>query len=132
MHVMLCLDDRNGMLFNRRRQSRDREALRDMLETAGPARLWVAPMSAGLFPEGAVCVDESPLDAAAPGDYCLMEQPPLGPWAGRIESLTVYRWNRLYPSDAALDLDLGRWRLVSRRDFPGHSHETLTKEVYLP
>gem|GEM_PF-5722604 len=37
MDVFVCLDDRNGMLFNHRRQSRDREVIRDVL--GGPALL---------------------------------------------------------------------------------------------
>lgn len=30
MHLVLCLDDNNGMAFNGRRQSRDRELTRQM------------------------------------------------------------------------------------------------------
>ena len=45
MIVCLCLDDREGLFFNHRRQSRDRAVLQDMGETVGPGRLWVHPLS---------------------------------------------------------------------------------------
>ena len=50
----------------------------------------------------------------------------------KLESLVLYRWNRRYPADVYFDLDLSQWRLVSRREFSGTSHDTITKEVYLP
>ena len=41
MRVIVCLDDRNGMLFNRRRQSRDRRVVEDILRELGEKRLLV-------------------------------------------------------------------------------------------
>ena len=47
------------------------------------------------------------------------------------ELLVLYRWDRIYPADQRLDLDLARdFRLVSVQDFAGHAHEIITKEVY--
>lgn len=134
MRVIICLDDRNGMLFNHRRQSRDREVLKDILKAAEGNRVWIRPFSQKLFQgaENQVRVSESPLEAAGPGEACFVEELPLAGWEGAIESLTVYRWNRHYPGDFFLDLDLSGWRLVSRREFPGSSHEKITKEVYEP
>ena len=89
MDVFVCLDDRGGMFFNHRRQSRDREVIQDMLDS----------------------LDGKPL---------------------YIRTLTVYRWNRRYPADVFLDVDLSGWRRVSCWEFPGHSHERISKEVYCP
>ena len=44
MIVCLCLDDREGLFFNHRRQSRDRAVLQDVGETVGQGRLWVHPL----------------------------------------------------------------------------------------
>ncbi len=132
MEVILCLDDRNGMLFNGRRQSRDRQVIGDILKTAGDRPLWIRPFSLPLFAgaEERVSVDPEPL---ARGGLCFVEDLPLKPWEGKIEKLTVYRWNKLYPGDFYLDLDLGQgWRKTASEEFPGHSHEKITKEVYLP
>ena len=134
MRVILCLDDRNGMAFNHRRQSRDREVIRDIVDSLSGKKLWMCPGSKTLFPqwEREFQLWDNPLEAAGPGEFCFVETPPLVPWRDRIESLTVYRWNRHYPGDQFLDLDLSQWRLVSRREFPGNSHKTITKEVYEP
>lgn len=135
MHVILCLDDRDGMLFNHRRQSRDRTVLEDIFQNLEERQLLIRPFSLSLFREygDQVQMEEALLENAGPEDCCFVEDLPLAPWKDKIQSITVYRWNRHYPADVSLDLNLkSEWRLVSRRDFPGHSHETITKEVYQP
>lgn len=57
MTVILTLDDRGGMSFNGRRQSRDRLLIADLLSelrARGVTRLVLAPSSASLFPEDAL------------------------------------------------------------------------------
>ena len=49
MDVFVCLDDRNGMLFNHRRQSRDREVIQDMLDSLDGKPLYIRPYSQVLF-----------------------------------------------------------------------------------
>lgn len=134
MRVIVCVDDSGGMLFNRRRQSRDRNVLHDILRDTAGKRLWIRPFSQKLFQgmEDRVRISDSPLELAGPGESCFVEDLSLAGWAGRVESITVYRWNRRYPGDFFLDVDLSAWRLVSRREFSGSSHEKITKEVYEP
>lgn len=133
MRVIVCLDDRNGMLFNRRRQSRDRRVVEDILRELGEKRLLVNGFSAPLFERAGerIRVEDDPLAAAGREDVCFVENLPLAPWAAAIERLTVYRWNRVYPADMRLDLALeSGWHLVAASDFPGFSHEKITKEIY--
>ncbi|MDD5931522.1 MAG: ribonuclease Z [Oscillospiraceae bacterium] len=131
MTLIVCLDDKNGMAFNHRRQSQDRLLRRRVLDLAGEAPLWMNAYSAGQFGESAaIRVAEDFLDRAGPGDFAFAEFPPLAPWAERAERIIALRWNRLYPADARLDIDLSAWRLTSTEEFPGSSHETLTLEVY--
>ena len=133
MTVFVCVDDENGMLFNRRRQSRDRVLIEDVLRTAGGAPLWVSPYSAPLFAEAdpAVHTAEQPLEAAGAEEACFVEVPPLAPWLARIQTLIVYRWNRLYPSDRRLDIDPAQgFSLRETSEFAGSSHEKITKEVW--
>lgn len=133
MRVIVCLDDRNGMLFNRRRQSRDRRVVEDILRELGEKRLLVNGFSAPLFERAGdrIRVEDDPLAAAGREDVCFVENLPLAPWAAAIERLTVYRWNRVYPADMRLDLALeSGWHLVAASEFPGFSHEKITKEIY--
>ena len=130
MIAAVCIDDRNGLLFNRRRLSRDRAQQEDLLALCGKKPLWLAPYSAPLFdwaPER-VRVEEKFLEQAAPGDICFVEDRPLP--AEKLEGLILYRWNRAYPSDVRLELDLSQFALTERAEFSGTSHETITRERY--
>ena len=134
MHIFVPIDDREGLLFNRRRQSRDRALMEEMLLRCGPSPLRISPFSQDLFtPEEAdrIAVSEDFLDTAQAGDFCLCEDRALAPYEDRIESLTLCRWNRDYPGDFFLDLDLAAWRLQETKEIPGTSHDTITLEVYV-
>ena len=132
MQIIVCIDDKGGMAFNRRRQSRDRVVQEKILKLSAGKKLWMSCDSARLFPEGGgnIQAQEHFLQDAAPEDFCFVEQEALGPWVGQISRIYVIRWNRVYPADLWLDLDLTQWRLVSSEEFPGYSHEKITLEVY--
>lgn len=141
MYCILTLDNENGMMFNHRRQSRDRIMLERLVRLArsltagGTGRLLMAPYTAGLFPdglpEGAVAAVDF-LDRAEAGDVCFVEDTPLAPHRARITCLYVFRWNRDYPADRRLDLDLSGWERTEQEEFPGSSHDKITLERYLP
>lgn len=132
MIAAVCIGDGGGMLFNRRRVSRDRAQQEDLLALCGEGRLWLAPCSAALFGWAAerVAVDDAFLEKAGPGEVCFVEDRPLSPLADRLEAVLLYRWNRAYPADVRLDLDLSGFRLAERTEFPGTSHEKITRELY--
>ncbi len=133
MIAVLCIDDNNGLMFNRRRLSQDRALRADLLREAGGRRLWMNAYSRRQFGaegEGLITVDEDFLARAGAGDLCFVEGAALLPHLARMEGLILYRWNRRYPADVYLDLDLSSLRLCASEEFPGHSHETITKEVY--
>ena len=135
MKIIVCLDDALGMLFNSRRQSRDRRVLDDVAELTRGKGLYIAPFSQKLFEgreqEYKVC-DEM-LSVAQSGEYCFVENMPLKPYISSIEEIVVYRWNRLYPSDMKFDIDLEKegFKKLSSMDFEGYSHEKITKEVFV-
>ncbi len=134
MKAVVCLDEGGGMLFNHRRQSRDRQQIADLWQLVGQGRLWCAPFSAPLFAEGErqPLFDEAFLEKAGPGDYCLVEDRALSPYLDQIEELIVYHWNRVYPRDLVLDIPLpGMLHLAGRVDLPGYSHECITRERYI-
>lgn len=131
MNLIVALDDRNGMRFNRRRQSRDRVLTERILQISG-GKLTVNAYTAALFAgeKAELTVSEDPVSAARPGDWCFLEDLPPAPAKGKIEKLVIYRWNRVYPADLTFDLDISAMRLISKTDFAGYSHEKLTEEVY--
>ena len=119
--------------------------LRDDVQkmTAGQ-KLWMNAYSARQFQEGsqtgenvtgvsetaALIVAEDFLRQAGENDFCFVENEKLLPYSDRITEVVVYRWNRSYPGDFHLDLDLKQWRLVQTTEFAGYSHEKITKEIY--
>ena len=137
MNIIVCLDDNGGMLFNQRRQSRDKILLEDMLNMVEEKsrKLWIAPFSEKLLKSYMekrpfVTVDENYLDKAEAQDFCFVENETLKKWNEKIDSIILYRWNRVYPADTYFDVDLSSWQLVSTGEFAGASHERITKEVY--
>lgn len=133
MNIILILDDNMGMMFNNRRQSRDRELIKQIIELTRDSRLYMNAYSYKLYGEydkGNIFVSEDCLSLAKEGDYCLVESSPLAPYTDRINKIIAYRWNRNYPYDYTLDIDLAEWNLCESTDFAGNSHEKITKEVY--
>lgn len=133
MHLILCLDDRNGMLFAGRRQSTDRILCRHILQMAGDNKLWMNAYSAGQFEKplnATVCNDF--LEKAGENDYCFVENADVLSCLPKTRKLIIYRWNRVYPSDVKFPAEeLSRWQKVSEFEFPGYSHERITQEVYI-
>ena len=132
MNAIVCVDNRQGMLFNHRRQSRD-QALKDfLLNLAGEKGLHMNHFSEKLF-EGSpnIHIAEDFLDCAREDDFCFVEDHLLKPYENKIHSLIVCRWNRDYPGDFFLDLDYSGRKLVFAEEFPGTSHEKITVEVYV-
>lgn len=134
MKVIVCLDDNGGMMFNSRRQSRDRAVTADILRTVVGARLYIDPYSEKLFLEsgGEYSVSDRMLDEASKGDVCFVENKELSDYADRIEEIVIYRWNRRYPADRFFDIDLEKqgFKRVDTEEFEGYSHEKITKEIF--
>jgi hypothetical protein len=135
MRVAVCLDDKGGMMFNHRRQSRDRTVTEDVIASAGNSTLYLAPYSEKLFSEaGASFVaDDRFLSMAEQGELCFVEDRHLLSVVDRIEEVIVYRWNRSYPTDLFFDLDLTALGFCLREatEWEGYSHEKITKEIFV-
>ena len=58
MHLVVCLDNRDGMSFGGRRLSSDRVLTEYMLNLTSGSKLWMSAYSATLFPAEKVCVAE--------------------------------------------------------------------------
>lgn len=132
MKVIVCLDKNGGMLFNRRRQSRDRYLIDDLERHLQGAPLRMAPYSQSLFLQNKIScvVSEDPLADAGAEDYCFIEDRALSPYQDSITEVILYHWNRHYPADLVFDLDMSAFKRISTADFPGFSHEKITKEVW--
>lgn len=135
MTVIFCIDDRGGMVFNKRRQSRDRVVTSDVLTLAREEGkiLSVSPFSEKLFAEAGaeVRVLEDIVSEAKRTDICFVEDITPSAFGKKVSRLVVYKWNRVYPADLYADVELSRWKLTSSEELSGYSHEKITKEIYV-
>ncbi|MBO5952932.1 MAG: ribonuclease Z [Oscillospiraceae bacterium] len=135
MKLIVCLDNRNGMLFAGRRQSSDRKLRQRILEITAGCRLWMNSYSAKQFGEAGenILVSEGFMADAAAEDCCFAENTDIRPFVDRIDTVILYRWNRDYPADVRFPVELfaDRWRLAESCEFAGYSHDTITEEIYM-
>lgn len=133
MIPIVCVDERNGMLFAGRRQSQDRVLRQDILKEAQGHALWMNAYSVKQFSDNHcpnIFIAEDYLAQAGEQDFCFVENQSLAPYLSRISTLLVYRWDRLYPADFYLDITLDTFILESVIEFDGYSHKKIQKERY--
>lgn len=133
MIAAVCIGEGNGMLFNRRPgQPGQASAGGPAVPVRGEAAVAGTATPAPLFADVSdrITVDEDFLEKAGSGEVCFVEDQPLAPAADRVEAVVLYRWNRAYPADVRFDFDLTDFRLEERTEFPGASHEKITRELY--
>jgi len=137
MNLAVTLDDAGGMMFNHRRQSRDRTLLAELMDTCKGKSLYIYPYSESLLREALpedgpeLIVSEHALEEAGDEDWVFVEDRSPLPFADRIQTILVYKWNRPYPADLTFDIPLGEWTLSDITEFEGSSHDVITREVFI-
>ena len=131
MNAIICLDEKNGMMFNKRRQSRDSVLNQKVLELSEGKRLMMNGYSAKLFGgDKGIIADDNFLQIAQTGDFCFIESPLES--LHNVENLYVFLWNRHYPADVYFNFDIKKegFVLQSTEEFAGTSHEKITLNIY--
>ena len=134
MKLILCVDDKGGLAFNHRRQSRDRVLNEHILMHCGMHRLWISPYTAKLFGADTavrLCIAEDCLERAEEDDYCFAEVYNPAPYLNKVQQVILYHWNRVYPADRYFTLPETGWTKQSETEFAGSSHEKITEEVFV-
>lgn len=127
--MIFCLDDKNGLMFNGRRQSSDRAVTERIMEYAAGKRLLIDNYSAKLLPGAQV------YDGQLWGEDVVFAETGelIGQCMELADKLILYKWNRVYPRDVCVSMEqiTATWRLRSSVSFPGNSHDLITEEVYV-
>ena len=135
MTAIVCIEDRGGMTFMRRRLSKDKVLTEDIVKTVGDGILYISDFSESLFAKSDISVMSvsNPLDSAEAGDYAFIENSGLKESLEKIKVLIIYKWNRKYPFDFSLDVEPEKcgFSLKESYDFKGSSHDKITKEIYV-
>ena len=134
MTLYFCLDDRNGLAYNRRRQSRDSAVLGD-IRAHLEGELLIDPISQRIVEEAGIpwCTAPEELSRELSGRSYFVEARQPGDWVNLARKVVIYRWNRPYPADRWFDIDLNAmgFSLVETLEFGGTSHRNITREVYV-
>ena len=135
MNIIICLDDKNGLMFNKRRVSQDKIVRSNIQSLVKDSNLFMNEYSYKLYKDidiGNIKVCENFLSECETNDFCLVENNTLEKFLDKIDTLIIYKWNRIYPADFYFDIDYkdGSWELIKIEEFQGSSHEKITKESY--
>lgn len=131
MKLIFCVDKKNGIMFNRRRQSQDRILRSKMLEHIADNVLWMSSYSAKQFTEGGEFkIDDNYMTKAAEEDYCFVEDGEYD--VSKCNEILLFKWNRDYPADRFLEVNLKKlgFQKKATEEFAGSSHEKITLEIY--
>lgn len=135
MKIIVTLDDRNGMTFNKRRQSQDIKLREYILQLVNGSFLFMNSYSGKQFLEhkqSNIIVCDDFLSKASDTDFCFVENENLTTHLNKISAIFICRWNRDYPSDTKFDLDVTTdFKLQSTVDIVGKSHEKITIEEWI-
>lgn len=129
MQVIITVENRNGMLFNHRRVSRDQKVSERILAYCKEKKLWMNAYSAKLFENNPqIRVSETFLEQK--DAICFVEDQDVTPYLPEIDTIIRFHWNRDYPADFFFTVDLSEWNRIHQEEFAGKSHEKITMEVY--
>lgn len=130
MNIIACIDDNNGILFNNRRQSRDKEVIKKIMDVVGENILLIHSFSKNLFEEyDNIVVNDNLLEEAKTSDFCFVEN--VKPTSCKnIHKVYLFKWNKKYPYDTTFDIKTDEYHLAFTEEFKGNSHDNITLEIY--
>lgn len=127
-NLIVCISNNNGMMFNNRRQSRDRLLLEKLCTDYQNERIIIHEYSNKLFDGLNVELSET---LCVDGATSFVEDPDLIPAETIFDKIVVVRWNRDYPADKFFTIDLGDYTCVAQEEFVGKSHDEILIETYV-
>ena len=158
MKVIVCVDNEYGVMFNNRRQSRDGEVINDIVHNIKD-RLWISEFSKEMFVEYfnkysveyielenvfkvsssfddkcrdiEIIVDNDMLDKVNEDEWCFVENVLLERYKDSINKVILYNWNKKYPADRYLDINMNEYSLIESNEFKGFSHDIIIKSSYV-
>lgn len=129
MTLIFCVDNNFGLMFNKRRQSRDSAVLEDIKNHY--EKVYISAYSEKLFTEAdidyIVCDNFTECDGV-----CFIEDKYAPDLFALADEIIIYHWGKVYPADTRLDFDLlsADFKLAEYCLFKGTSHNEIKKERY--
>ena len=111
MNIIVCLEDKNGMMFNKRRLSQDVAIREDIYKNMDGKSLIMNDYSYKMFSK-----DEPKIDVIVREDLPVCDS----------ENLQFIEDKQLGNFESN-----GKWEVVSEKEFEGNSHDKITKKIIL-
>lgn len=129
MKIIACVDNRLGMMFNHRRVSFDRYIVDDLQDLLDREPIIVnADLACKINKKLSVQISNTiTIDT---DKYQWIENFNLSNYQYEITDLILYYFNRDYPYDIELGIDLSLYEIHNRKDFKGYSHDKITRIIY--
>ncbi len=134
MKLIICTENNNGIMFNKRRVSKDKAVIERIIKTVGDNKLFVNSYSSALFSDKQhnLIISDEPLAEAPDCDYCFVENICVEPFIEKCSTVIIYSWNRSYPSDLKFPREkvIHGKKLIAFNEFKGNSHSKITEEIF--
>lgn len=121
--VITFLDEKNGMMFNNRRQSKDEVVKKYIKEIIGEETLYLSAYSKKYYDFGK---EVNKFNNSM--SFALVEDPKNMPLS--IDKFIIFYWNRHYPADSFFNCDLNKYVVTNETEIVGKSHEKITVRTY--
>lgn len=132
MKAIVCTDLDFGILFNHRRVSQDIKQREDLFQLIQNQPLVMDAATAKLYGDHPQIKIVDDLRVSVNDDqFCVFENDMINQYQEKIDTLIHYNWNRKYPSDCKLKLDLSKYIIKEQVEFGGKSHEKITRTIYV-
>ena len=137
MILITVVDNNMGLLFNNRRLSKDEELKKMIYFITNHRRLAMCFYSLDQFNDDSLQLFTPEISITnvepsewTPCDFYFNEIYPLKEGEKFIDKIILFKWNRDYPSDTKLEIDLSLYNLIKSSCFSGKSHNKITIELY--
>lgn len=134
MILITCVDKNKGMLFNNRRQSKDRNLIKHICKMVKNNKIWINSFSKDLFEEqkySNIIVDDEFINKIKEEEYCFIENISPVTLENKISKIILYSWDREYPADMYFNIKLENWILESEAEIKGSSHKRITQQIFI-
>lgn len=130
MTLILTVENSLGLSFNNRRLSKDEEIIKNISKLCQNNKLYLDEYSKKLFKYKNIEIVKLYNTNFQKDDYVFCERE-IPKNLKSPKQLILYKFNRDYPFDNAIDIDLTNFKLIDTFDFKGKSHEKITREIYI-
>ena len=129
MNLIVCIDERNGMLFHQKRVSQDILQRKDVYAYIKEQPLYIKKKSEALYEHKNIVVIDDFYKIAHMEGYCIAEEELEETLLQKMNHIIVYCWNRHYQADTYFKIPQN-FQCEQVKEFRGYSHEKITRKVY--